>query len=43
MINVLDSILFGPFLQEPDTHKVLDMLYAICLTCNVESIPYKGD
>ena len=28
MLNVLDSILFGPLVQEPDTHdKVLDMLH----------------
>ena len=30
MLNVLDSILFGPLLQEPDTHhKVLDMLFSL--------------
>ena len=30
MLNVLDSILFGPLLQEPDAlHKVLDMLYSL--------------
>ena len=30
MLNVLDSILFGPIVQEPDTH---DKVRTVCAMC----------
>ena len=30
MLNVLDSILFGPLVQEPNTHDKVLYMYVLC-------------